>query len=76
MIAKIFGNKSDKDIKKMLPLVVEINSEFEKLNALTHDELRAQTQLVREDINLALKDIDDQIKAFHDQIDENPEMDV
>ncbi|MFT6746734.1 MAG: preprotein translocase subunit SecA [Glaciecola sp.] len=42
-ITKIFGSKSDKDIKTILPLVKSIIAEQEKLKSLSHDELRAKT---------------------------------
>ena len=39
-IGKIFGNKYDKDIKKINPLVEEINNEFLQLNSISNDDLR------------------------------------
>jgi preprotein translocase subunit SecA len=42
-ITKIFGSKSDKDIKVILPLVKSVIAEQEKLKSLSHDELRAKT---------------------------------
>ena len=43
IISKLFGNKYDKDIKEITPLITQINDEFSKLSTLTHDELRAKT---------------------------------
>ena len=42
-IGKIFGNKYDKDIKKINPLVEEINNEFLQLNSISNDDLRKKT---------------------------------
>jgi preprotein translocase subunit SecA len=75
-IAKIFGTKSEKDIKSIMPLVEQTRKEGERLNALTHDELRQQTQEVQQEINQYLKDIDDQLAALHKQIEDNPELDI
>jgi len=75
IIKKVFGSKSDKDIKQLLPIVDEINKEFEKLSSLTNDELRAKTQEVQNEIDDHLKSIDEEIKSLHDKIDEDPEMD-
>ncbi len=75
-IAKIFGTKSEKDIKRIMPLVAQTIKEGERLVSLSHDELRIQTQTVQEQINQFLKPIDDQLAAFHKQIDENPELDI
>ena len=43
LIGKFFGNKYEKDIKKIAPIVEEIKTEYAKLNNLSHDELRAKT---------------------------------
>jgi preprotein translocase subunit SecA len=75
-LTKVFGTKSDRDIKEVLPLVEQINSEFAKLNDLSHDELRAKTADVLERINQYLKDIDGEIAALHTKVDENPDMDL
>ena len=43
IIGKLFGNKYDKDVKEITPVIEEINAEYSKLSALTNDELRAKT---------------------------------
>ena len=40
VINKVFGKKSDKDIKKINPLVDQINEEYSNLNHLTDDEIK------------------------------------
>jgi preprotein translocase subunit SecA len=75
-IAKILGTKSEKDIKRIMPLVDQTIREGEQLTALTHDELRSQTLEVQEQINRFLKDIDDQLAALHKQIEDHPELDI
>ncbi len=42
-ITNLFGNKSDRDIKVLNPIVEEINREFALLSSLSHDQLRAKT---------------------------------
>ena len=42
-ISKIFGTKSEKDIKQIKPLVTEINEFYEQLDSLSDDELKAKT---------------------------------
>ena len=51
ILSKIFGNKYDKDIKQIAPVVDEINKQYEHLNNLTHDELRNKTINFRQQIN-------------------------
>ena len=43
IISKLFGNKYDKDVKEITPIIEKINSEFSKLNTLTNDDLREKT---------------------------------
>ena len=43
IIGKLFGNKYDKDVKEITPIITQINAEFSKLSTLTNDELRAKT---------------------------------
>lgn len=75
-LTKVFGTKSDRDIKEVLPLVEQINKEFAKLKDLSHDELRAKTADVLDRINQYLKEIDDEIAALHTKVDDNPDMDL
>ena len=51
ILSKLFGNKYDKDVKKITPIVKEINLEYEKLNILTNDELRNKTTNLKQHIN-------------------------
>jgi preprotein translocase subunit SecA len=75
-ITKLFGTKSERDIKIVLPYVDKINEEFKKLEKLSNDELRKQTDDVRSIIDERLKTIDDQIAALHKKVEDNPDMDI
>ena len=50
IIKKVFGDKSDKDIKAILPIVEKIKAEYAKLNNLSNDELRATTESLKKKI--------------------------
>ena len=50
LIKKIFGDKSEKDIKELWPVILEINKEYEKLKSLSDDELKAKTAEFKEKI--------------------------
>jgi preprotein translocase subunit SecA len=75
-IAKIFGTKSQRDIKSVEPLVKETLQEFEKLASISNDELRAKTKEIQATINQALKPIDDQLQALHEKINTQPDLDL
>src|SRR5215216_45661 len=63
LFSKMFGgNKSEKDVRTILPLVTKINQHFSAYQSLSNDELRHKTQDFRQRIQEALKDIDAQIR--------------
>ena len=51
ILGKLFGNKYDKDVKVIAPIVEEINKQYENLTALTNDELRSKTIDLKKQIN-------------------------
>ena len=75
-VAKLFGSKSERDLKEIVPYVALINAEYAKLAGLTDDQLRDQTQVVRARIDERLAGIDGQIGALHQQMADQPTMDV
>ncbi|MBM3177499.1 MAG: preprotein translocase subunit SecA [Bacteroidetes bacterium] len=76
LIAKIFGTKSDKDIKKILPLVDETRREGEKLIGLTNDQLRDKTTDLKSLIAEKLSVVDESLSDCHSRIASNPDMDL
>ena len=74
-VAKVFGTKSDRDIKTVKPLVDGINNIYKKMHSLSHDELRDQTRQVSAAIDNHLKSIDEQIADLQQQA-ENVSLDV
>ena len=76
LIAKIFGTKSDKDIKRIMPLVEQTKKEGEALLSLSNDDLRNETKKIQEFINSELKEIDDKLAALHKQIADQPDLDI
>jgi len=63
-LAKVFGSKSERDIKSIQPLVVKINEHYNKLSALSNDELRGKTIEFKERISNFLTDIDGKIAGL------------
>ena len=74
-LAKIFGSKSERDIKLIQPLVVKINEHYSKLSALSHDELRGKTIEFKSRIADFLTEIDGKISALKTEA-ENEELDL
>jgi preprotein translocase subunit SecA len=76
LISKLFGSKSEKDIKRMMPLVEATKAEGTKLTGLSLDELRQKTFDLRAELDSQLKPIDDQLAALHKQIADQPGLDI
>ncbi|WP_426669091.1 preprotein translocase subunit SecA [Mucilaginibacter sp. McL0603] len=75
-ISKLFGSKSERDVKGILPIVEKIKSEFSKLDGISNDELRAKTIAFKETIKQGLAGIDAELQEIKDRIENNPDLDV
>lgn len=67
------GNKSDKDVKKIQPIVGKINEAVEQLKGLSHDDLRAKTDEFRKIIAEKLAEVDQELDSLKKQIEDNPD---
>lgn len=66
LIAKLFGTKSQRDIKDLLPYVEKVNTEFTQLKALSNDELRQISAELKAYITDELSDIDNQLAELNE----------
>jgi preprotein translocase subunit SecA len=76
LIAKLFGTKSEKDIKRIMPLVEQTKAEGEKLKSLSHNQLREETRKIQQTIEQELSEIDGRLAELHKQIADNPNLDL
>src|SRR5690606_33195400 len=67
---KIFGSKSERDIKQIMPIVEKVKAEFAKLSGLTNDELRAKTAEFKSRIAEHLAEIDAQIAEISESAED------
>ena len=56
IITKVFGKKSDKDLKKIYPIVEQINQEYSTLEKLTDDELKNIFNDIKNKLHETIKD--------------------
>jgi preprotein translocase subunit SecA len=64
LLSKIFGgNKSQKDVKLLMPIVEKVNRYFQEYQNLSNDELRAKTVEFRGRIKKHLENIDATIES-------------
>ena len=75
IFSKLFGTKSERDLKELTPYVDLVNAEYAKLASLSNDELRAQSEGLKAHIASELKSIDDQIVALREQAAAEPNVD-
>ncbi|GEM62986.1 protein translocase subunit SecA [Sphingobacterium faecium NBRC 15299] len=68
-LSKLFGSKSERDIKGVQPIVEKIKSEYEQLSSLTDDELRGKTADFKNRIKGYLADIDTEISTLKAEAD-------
>jgi preprotein translocase subunit SecA len=68
LINKIFGDKHAKDIKKIQPIVDEINSKYYEFEKLTDEELKAKTPEFKEKILNKTKEFEDKKKALQEKL--------
>ena len=53
-ITKLFGNKYEKDVKNIMPIVEDINNNYSQLHSISNDELREKTQELKNYISESL----------------------
>tara|TARA_B110000037_G_scaffold214445_1_gene270358 strand:- start:768 stop:4079 length:3312 start_codon:yes stop_codon:yes gene_type:complete len=70
VFGKVFGNKHEKDVKAIQPVVDQINLEYAKLNSISNDELRAKTAAFKKQITDYTADVEAQIVALREKADD------
>ncbi len=75
-VSKVFGNKSDRDIKEISPIIDKINTEFQKLQSISHDELRAKTAQFKARIKEYTSEISSELSEIRSRIEKEPDMDI
>lgn len=75
LLGKLFGTKSDKDLKEVMPIVQKTKEIYEQLFSLSNDQLRERSVQFRSKINAAIQEDSNKIKSLKDQVESNSEMD-
>lgn len=69
LLAGIFGNKSQNDLKQIYPIVDQIKSTYETIDQLSHDELRAHTARMRQDLRDHVAEEQSQVAELKAKVD-------
>lgn len=75
-LKKLFGTKSEKDIKNLESKVEEINTLFNSFSTISDNDLRAKSAGIKTSIQEAIKPQNDKIKSIKDRINANIDMDI
>ena len=72
----MFGSKSEKDVKKLMPIVDAVHIAEKSITGLSNDELRNKTAEFKQIISEKIAKENEQITSIKSQIKENPTMDI
>ena len=72
IITKLFGNKAQKDMRAIQPIVDQIKAQYEVIDALSNDELRAHSWALMDKLQVAVKDRKDRIAELKVSIEATP----
>ncbi len=75
-LKKIFGTKSDRDLKELNPILHNIQAAYPKIEQLTNDELRAKTFEFKAKIKEAVKEKEDRITEIKERMSTDYDMDI
>ena len=72
LITKLFGNKAQKDMRAIQPIVDQIKAQYEVIDALSNDELRAHSWALMDKLQEAVKPQKDRIAELKASIEGTP----
>ena len=61
---KIFGNKYDKDLKAITPVIDQIKAVYPSIQELSNDQLRAQTDEFKKEIGSSIENITSELQSL------------
>ncbi|WP_372751316.1 preprotein translocase subunit SecA [Labilibaculum sp.] len=68
-LGKLFGNKSDRDLKELSPYLGKIKEEYDRVTKLSIDDLRGESTLLKQRIQDYIKVEKDEITSLKKKID-------
>jgi len=75
-LKNLFGDRNERELEKLWPIVDEINEEYEKLRDLSDDELRAKTDEFRERVQSSVADIEARQEEIRQRLRSAPAPDT
>ncbi|MBP7101983.1 MAG: preprotein translocase subunit SecA [Bacteroidales bacterium] len=75
-LQKIFGTKSDKDVKELNPILLKIQQIYPEIEKLSNDALRNKTVEFKQSIQEEVKEENARIQEIKDILEQDYEMDI
>lgn len=76
ILKRFIGDKAEKDIGELRPIVEEINMIFNGLSGISNDELRNKSSEIKSQIQEELRETREKINQLKAQVESQPDMDV
>ena len=70
VLGVILGNKSERDIKEVTPVVEEIKQEYDRISQLSNDDLRKESDKLKKIIDERIKPEEDEIAQLREEAEE------
>jgi len=70
VLGKFLGNKSERDLKEITPILDAVKVEYERITKLSNDDLRAEAERLKGTIRERIKPEEDQIASLKQQVEE------
>ena len=68
ILGKFLGNKSDRDIREITPIVEQIRKEYQRITQLSNDELRDESSRLKQLIADRIKPENDEINDLKEKV--------
>lgn len=69
-LSKLFGNKSDRDIQEIMPIIEQVKAEFDRVQKLSNDELRNETNLLKAKIQEYIKPEEEKVSTLKIKVED------
>ncbi|NGP87477.1 preprotein translocase subunit SecA [Fodinibius halophilus] len=76
LLTSIFGSKSERDLKRIWPIVEEINEHYEGMEELSDEELKQKTESFKQKISDATAEVEEEIASIKDTLNSSDELSV
>jgi len=76
LLKKVLGDKTEKDIKEIQPIVDQVNQHFGSYASLSLDEIRSKGRELKQRISQKTEGLDQEILELKAQVESQPDMDI